>query len=190
MGRCPHLKPQRPAKEQPQLTGARVRLAVADAEDCQQVLPSTGDPTHPCRGSSPTLSAHFCPPSTSPPCHSKEGTHQPQERHRGEEKGLSWALLPARGGTCPPRARTQTFLPMGTAGSDVSLELEPAFPGASCQPHGHCHGATGQRCSSLQSLSLAQVFAKDTSLTRISESWARAWLARFFDTSEYSWAQP
>ena len=91
----------------------------------------------------PRSLAPFCPPSTSPLRHSKEGTHQPQEKHRGEEKGLSWALLPARGGTCPPRARTQTFLPMGTAGLDVSLAPEPALPGPGCQPHKHCHGATG-----------------------------------------------
>lgn len=111
----------------------------------------------------------------------------------GEEKGLSWPLLPARGGTCPTQAWTQTFLSMGTAGSDVSLTLEPAFPRASLsqsQPHRHCHGAARQRCRSSQPLSLTQVFAKDTSLVGTPESWAQAWVARFLDTSEYFCAIP
>lgn len=135
------VKPQ----EQPQLRAAEVMLTVADAEDhLQQILLNTGDLAHPCHGPSPVLSV-FRPPSTSPSCHSKEGTHQPQAKHQGEKKVLSRALLTTRGGTCLLQAWTKTFLPMGTAGLDVSLVLQPGFPRATCQALKHCHGTTGQR---------------------------------------------
>lgn len=65
---------------------------------------------------------------------SKEGTHQPQEKHQEEKKELSRALLTTRGGTWLPQAWTQTFLPMGTAGLDMSLVLQPAFPEPAARP--------------------------------------------------------
>lgn len=93
------------------MLGSSSLLQMLRAEDRQQVLPSTGDLNIPAVAPSATLSGPSCPPYTSPLCHSKEGTYQPQVRHWEEEKGLSWAPLPARGGICPPWAPTQTSSP-------------------------------------------------------------------------------
>lgn len=96
-------------------------------------------------GSSPTLPAPFCPLWTCLLCHSKEGTH------RGEENGLSGALLPAQGG---PQAcslpDTDTNLHPHRNSRFRHVPCTGASLPRSCQPHGHCHWATGQRRSSFR----------------------------------------